>query len=457
MRLEPFDFHYARTRAGIALSTPLNLPERGLVWLTGASGSGKSTLLNLIKGLYPEFIHGTLAGGNPAIARDALYLSQNPHTQIVHERVGEEFFFSMEHRQYTPEQMHAKKYLLEQYGLGDMELKPTAQLSHGQAQRLLLASMLATEPKVLLLDEPTAFLDEEIRTEFYQLLNELKQHVCILLVDHHMQVAEYADVCWHISEQGELNKRSPESWLHETQQALQQLRAESSLTQTPPPLSAQITLSLEQLVVGYDKKQPLFTANATLHSGECTVLCGENGSGKSTLLNTLAGMTKPLGGQCTLHYQASAEEALQQIKPREQMMYVFQHPDSHFFFDTVAEELTQLGVQDIAGTLAHFGLADCAERSPHQLSEGQKRRLTLLFPVLLQRALIVLDEPTFGQDALNAERITQLIRSFKAAGHALIVITHDATLHRAIADQTWEIRDGQLHIHAGAETEETPR
>ena len=213
MRLEPFDFHYARTRAGIALSTPLNLPERGLVWLTGASGSGKSTLLNLIKGLYPEFIHGTLAGGNPAIARDALYLSQNPHTHIVHERVGEEFFFSMEHRQYTPEQMHAKKYLLEQYGLGDMELKPTAQLSHGQAQRLLLASMLATEPKVLLLDEPTAFLDEEIRTEFYQLLNELKQHVCILLVDHHMQVAEYADVCWHISEKGELNKRSPESWL----------------------------------------------------------------------------------------------------------------------------------------------------------------------------------------------------------------------------------------------------
>ena len=95
MRLEPFAFHYARTRAGIVLSEPLILPERGLVWLTGASGSGKSTLLNLIKGLHPEFIHGTLEGGNPAIARDALYLSQTPHTQIVHERVGEEFFFSL--------------------------------------------------------------------------------------------------------------------------------------------------------------------------------------------------------------------------------------------------------------------------------------------------------------------------------------------------------------------------
>lgn len=457
MRLEPFAFHYARTRAGIALSKLLELPERGLVWLTGASGSGKSTLLNLIKGLHPEFIHGKVTGGHPAIARDALYLSQNPHTQIVHERVGEEFFFSMEHRQYTPEQMRAKKSLLAQYGLGELEFATTAQLSHGQAQRLLLASMLATEPRVLLLDEPTAFLDEQIRTEFYQLLAQLKQHACILLVDHHAQVAPYADTCWHISAQGDLSECAPADWLHETQQALQQLRAAPNLTQTPPPLSAQITLSLEQLSVGYDKKHPLFSAHATLHSGECAVLCGENGSGKSTLLNTLAGMTKPLGGQCTLRYQASAEETPQQIKPREQMMYVFQHPDSHFFFDTVAEELTQLGVQDIVGTLAHFGLADCAERSPHQLSEGQKRRLTLLFPVFLQRALIVLDEPTFGQDALNAERITQLIRSFKAAGHALIVITHDATLHRAIADQTWEIRDGQLHIHAGAKAEETPR
>ena len=83
--LPAFEFTYARTRTGIHLPAPLSLPTTGLIWLTGASGAGKSTLLNLIKGLYPEFIHGTLTGGNPAIALDALYLSQNPHTQIVHE------------------------------------------------------------------------------------------------------------------------------------------------------------------------------------------------------------------------------------------------------------------------------------------------------------------------------------------------------------------------------------
>jgi energy-coupling factor transport system ATP-binding protein len=170
------------------------------------------------------------------------------------------------------------------------------------------------------------------------------------------------------------------------------------------------------------------------------VLCGENGSGKSTLLNTLAGLIKPLSGKITLNISGT------HVKPHSHMMYVFQHPDSHFFFDTVAQELTQLGVTDIEFTLAQFGLEGCAERSPHQLSEGQKRRLTLLFPILLGKSLIVLDEPTFGQDALNAERITQLIQSFKSAGYALIVITHDPVLHEAIADQTWRIMDKRLHI-----------
>ncbi len=450
MRLQPFAFTYARTRAGIVLSTPLELPERGLVWITGASGSGKSTLLNLIKGLHPEFIHGIVTGNDPAIARDALYLSQNPHTQIVHERVGEEFFFSLEHRQYAPEQMHAKKSLLAQYGLGELEFAPTPQLSHGQAQRLLLASMLATEPKVLLLDEPTAFLDAPIRNEFYQLLNELKQHVCILLVDHHREVAAYADTSWHVQSDGEIKQRSPTQWLAETEHQLAQLRAQPELAEQPPTLSARIKLTLNSLTVGYDKRHPLFTANATLASGECAVLSGENGSGKSTLLNTLAGMTKPLAGKAWIEYQTTDDQAMRSIPPREQMMYVFQHPDSHFFFDTVGEELKQLGVSDIEGTLARFGLAGCAEHSPHQLSEGQKRRLTLLFPVLRQRALIVLDEPTFGQDALNAERITQLIRSFKAAGHALIVITHDLQLQNAIADYIWRIHDGQLQVETVA-------
>ena len=438
--LPAFEFSYARTRTGIHLPAPLSLPATGLIWLTGASGAGKSTLLNLIKGLYPDFIHGTLTGGNPAIALDALYLSQNPHTQIVHERVGEEFFFSLEHRQDSPSEMHTHLPRLAQFGLENFEMTPTTKLSHGQAQRLLLASMLATDPKVLLLDEPTAFLDPQMRADFYHTLNTLKQNACVILIDHHREVAPLADICWYINERGAIRKLPIAQYLDLTSAELEHERASPQLFSLPHAPS-KIVLNLSHLSIGYDKKTPLFSAaHATLQSGECAVLCGDNGSGKSTLLNTLAGLLKPLSGETTLSASGLS------VKPRTQMMYVFQHPDSHFFFDTVAEELTQLGVADVPTTLTQFGLDNCAERSPHQLSEGQKRRLTLLFPILLKKSLIVLDEPTFGQDALNAERITRLIQSFKSAGYALIVITHDLVLHHAIADQTWRIRHQHLEV-----------
>ena len=438
--LPEFKFEYTRSQTGIQVPTPLSLPDTGLIWLTGASGAGKSTLLNLIKGLHPEFIHGTLTGGDPAMAPDALYLSQNPHTQIVHERVGEEFFFSLEHRQDSPSQMHAQLKLLAQFSLTNFEMTPTAKLSHGQAQRLLLASMLATAPKVLLLDEPTAFLDPQMREDFYHELRRLKHNACIILIDHHPEVAQYADSCWYVNAKGVVSEVPTTQYLNLIATELE-LERTSALPFTLPTAPTQINLNLTNVAVGYDKKAPLFTAaHATLHSGECAVLCGDNGSGKSTLLNTLAGVLKPLSGDITLNVAGTF------VKPRTQMMYVFQHPDSHFFFDTVAQELAQLGVTDVAATLAKFGLEGCAERSPHQLSEGQKRRLTLLFPIFLQKALIVLDEPTFGQDTLNAERITQLILTFKSAGYALIVITHDPVLHEAIADQTWCIQDRRLKV-----------
>ncbi len=433
-----FEFTYSRNSVGIQLTEPLTVPATGLIWLTGASGSGKSTFLNLLKGLHPEFIHGTLRGGNPAIAPHALYLSQNPHTQLVRERVGEEFFFSLEHRQDAPEQMAAQKHMLERFGLGDFEFAATHSLSHGQAQRLLLASMLATQPSILLLDEPTAFLDAAMRAEFYQLLNTLKQDACIILIDHHAAVAECADTCWHVDADGRIEAMSVAQYQAHTHSELIQAQSVTQVLNLPIP--PPIRLELNDLTIGYSRKAPLFSASAQLNSGECAVLCGANGSGKSTLLNTLAGLTKPISGQLKLW--VNGEPA----KPRTQMMYVFQHPDSHFFFDTVAQELTQLGIQDIDATLAQFGLMGCAERSPQQRSEGQKRRLTQLLPIFFGRPRIVLDEPTFGQDALNTMRITQLIQAFKSAGYALIVITHDAQLQAHIADQIWQIDQGQLRI-----------
>lgn len=438
--LKPFNFTYARSSAGVSLSHSLRYNARQVIWLVGGSGSGKSTLLHLLKGFHPEFLAGDVSGNDPAIFKEAMYMAQNPISQIVHERVGEEFFFTLENQHASIESMHAARHWLTEFGLQNKENASTSQLSHGLAQRLILASQLAAEPSWLLLDEPTAFLNPSMRDEFYEILKSLKQHVGMVLIDHHPHASKIADACWHVNAQGLITEMSVDEWMSLQTQEIKQEMEHPTDDWIVQPLNGAFELSAHHMAVGY-KKNPLFTAHFALKSGECAVLIGDNGAGKSTLFNTLAGMQKPLSGDFLLkkndtHIKNATTE----------MAYVFQHPDSHFYFDTIAEDLTQLGVIDMAATLEQIGLPNTAKRSPHQLSEGQKRRLTLLYPCLQSRPLVLLDEPTFGQDAINTLRITRLILALKHAGHMVIVITHEPTLQDAIADQVWHIQDNVLNI-----------
>lgn len=440
LQLSPFKFTYARSTAGVSVSRPLTFKPRQVIWLVGASGSGKSTFLHLLKGFYPEFLSGELTGDDPAVFKQAMYMAQNPLSQIVHERVGEEFFFTLENAHNSVETMNYALHWLAQFGLAAQEFSPTAQLSHGMAQRLVLASQLAAQSEWLLLDEPTAFLNPAMRDEFYTMLKLLKKDVGMVLIDHHPQAAEFADVCWYIDAQGEVSEMAVADYVAMQAHELQQEKQNPSHSWQINALPSTLQLEAQHVTIGY-KNKPLFTADFSLKSGECAVLIGDNGAGKSTFFNTLAGMHKPLSGQFILKNNQS-----KLTKPSKHMAYVFQHPDSHFYFDTIEEDLTQLGVSDIPATLANIGLPDTAHRSPHQLSEGQKRRLTLLYPCLQSKPLILLDEPTFGQDAINALRITRLILALKDAGYTLIVITHDLALQQAIADIIWTIKSRQLQV-----------
>ena len=435
--ISPFSFRYTRSNAGLSLTEALNINPNQVIWLVGNSGSGKSTFLHLLKGFYPEFLTGELNGENPEIFKDAAYIAQNPLSQIVHERVGEEFFFSMENAAWTDERMQQARKWLSRFGLNEQEFAPTTQLSHGLSQRLLLASMLAFEPSWIVFDEPTAFLNPTMREEFYAMLESLKGQIGMLLIDHHAHAAQFADICWHVADDGVISEISVEQWLAQQAAVLALEKSAPNAFWTVPRLAESVQLTAKKLVIGYPNT-PLFTANFTLNSGDCAVLVGANGTGKSTLFNTLAGVQKPLSGKFELTING------QNTLPTSQMAYVFQHPDSHFFFDTIAEELTQLGVDDIEHALAQIGLEGRGQASPHQLSEGQKRRLTLLYPCLQQRPLVLLDEPTFGQDAINTERIIRLIQLLKQAGHALIVIAHDTEVQDAIATHVWHIHDGEL-------------
>lgn len=467
--LPAFEFKHQRTGSTLSLNQALFLPKTGLIWLTGHSGSGKSTFLHLLMGMHPEFIQGNLTSKNNsdsqhqqqpqpqnpidiAIATDAMFLSQNPLTQIMHERIGEEFHVGMELKHTPLQSMLHQAERLKTFGFFDQELSPTHSLSHGQIQRLLLASILACEPKIILMDEPCAFLDEAMRTEVYQMLARIKTSTCVILIDHHTEVAAIADECWHIDHTGQIRTLPTQTYLTQTNNELQQLnihpqihqRAESAIATGIEPIDlphqSKLTLHINQLTIGYDTNQPLFTLHAHINSGECAVIHGQNGCGKSTLLNTLAGITNPLSGAI----QLTSNGTIVPIKTH--MSYVFQHPDSHFFYDTIAQELQQMGVTEASRILSEFDLGQSLNHSPHQLSEGQKRRFTLLMPMLQKKPLVVLDEPTFGQDPVNCERITQYIQTLKQQGYALIVISHDKQLTQTIATQIWHIEHKRCNI-----------
>lgn len=435
--ITPFSFQYTRSNSSIFLTQPLHIEENQIIWLVGNSGSGKSTFLHLLKGFYPEFISGQLKGTAPSCFLDAAYIAQNPLTQIVHEHVGEEFFFSMENAGWSVTKMHEARHWLEIFSLDDKEYEKTEHLSHGLSQRLLLSSMLACKPSWVLFDEPTAFLNTQMRDEFYIMLKQLKGHIGMLLIEHHPHASDIADICWHIDDDGLISTMSIDSWQRkQTEMILLESENPNNLWHTTSQPD-KIKLISKALIVGY-KDQPLFSSNFTLESGDCAILLGENGTGKSTLFNTLAGLQKPLSGL----FELSINEQL--IKNHSnQMSYVFQHPDSHFYFDTIIEELTQLGIKNPDKLLNKIGLSN-GNQSPHLLSEGEKRRLSLLYPFLQKKPLILLDEPTFGQDIINTQRIITLINKLKESGYLLIVITHDTFVQNAIATHIFQINNGQL-------------
>ncbi len=432
--IPPFSFYYTRSRKKIVLEHALTLSDQKIIWLVGNSGCGKSTFLHLLKGFYPEFLQGDLSNDSINILENAAYIAQNPLSQILHERVGEEFFFSMENAHYSHEQMRAKKSWLKEFGLEEKEFEKTSHLSHGQAQRLLLASMLATKPEWIILDEPTAFLDDSIRHSFYTTLHSFKKKMGIIIIDHNLSMAKIADTCLHINDEGLITEISVQDWLLLQEKEILQSSSFGSNLIAPAHTTE---LSAKNLLIGYPSKI-LFRATFTIQSRECAVLLGDNGSGKSTFFNTLASIQKPLQGK--LDFKVNEKPASIQ----NHLAYIFQHPDSHFFFDTLSDELKQLGLNEPDSVLNEMNLQNRNHHSPHQLSEGQKRRLTLFFPVLQKRSLILMDEPTFGQDHVQTQKIIQLIQELKSAGYALIVITHDINVQKEIATHIWRIKKGEL-------------
>ena len=447
--------------------------ERVLV--LGPSGSGKSTLMGGLAGLLGGTEEGeatgtlTVDGVAPAQARGRVgLLMQDPEAQVVLARVGDDVAFGMENMGVAREEIWPRvENSLEAVGLSVPLDHSTTELSGGQKQRLALASILAMGPGLLLLDEPTANLDPsgvaEVRAAVEAVVERTGATVVVVehrvdvwasLVDRVIVVADGAIAAdgplrQVLAQQGDaLRERG--IWLPGDDVA-----AEVGPAPEVPPASSGTTpiARVADLTIGYDKNSPVRSGiDLTIERGVSTCIVGANGAGKSTFALTLAGLLPPISGTVEVETSDGTrgdphEWSSKQLLGR--MSMVFQEPEYQFLASTVAEELAigprAAGMTDeeiaplVDEHLEALGLTKLARANPMTLSGGEKRRLSVATALISAPELLILDEPTFGQDRGTWLGLVRLLRAALARGVTLVSITHDPAFVAAMGQRVVDL------------------
>jgi energy-coupling factor transport system ATP-binding protein len=421
---------FAYPEGGGALEGVSLAVERGeIVLLLGASGSGKSTLLRAFAGLVPWFHGGRFEGRVEVAGRDTrrarpaelagtvASVFQDPEDQIVLAHVASEVAFGLENIGTAPAAIGpAVQAALAAVGIEHLAGRRVTELSGGELQRVCLASALALEPELLLLDEPTSQLDPAGADAFLALALDGRT-TTIVSEQRPASVLPYATRVVFL-ERGRIVLDAPRD------EAVAWLETNRPAWLSPPRnrllLEAGETVCwVDDVSFAYDRPV-LRGASLELHRGEVVALTGPNGSGKTTLAKLAAGLLAPQGGHVERQGRAT---------------YLLQDPGRYLVCERGDEEVA-LGADlaRAARALREVGLAGSEARHPRDLSSGERERLALATVLVTDPDLLVLDEPTRGVDPQRKVELAELLRE-QARERATLVVTHDRVFARAVADR----------------------
>ncbi|QMU96476.1 ATP-binding cassette domain-containing protein [Microbacterium esteraromaticum] len=442
------------------------------VLLLGASGAGKSTLLHGLAGVLGGDEEGDAEGrllidGAPASASrgGAGLVLQDPDSQVILARVGDDVAFGCENLGIPREEIWRRvDEALDAVGLDVPLDRPTKALSGGQKQRLALAGALAMRPGLLLLDEPTANLDPagvvEVRDAVERMLQT--QRTTLIVVEHRLGVwLPLIDRVIVLGDGGIIADGRPEQVL-----AAQGERLADAGVWVPgrPPRhpAPPVASPGEALLTGRDLAVARVRGTAVasgidvdVRAGSVLAITGPNGAGKSTLGLTLAGLLPPVAGAVTASDALAAGAAAQPIRwtSRELLTRVgtvFQEPEHQLLASTVQDELAigarSLGLSEAEiaersdELLQRLRLDRLAKANPYTLSGGEKRRLTVAAALITRPRVLMLDEPTFGQDARTWQELVAILAALRDDGAALIAVTHDLDVIAALHAERFELR-----------------
>lgn len=455
------------------------------VLLLGASGAGKSTLLQAMAGVLGGAEEGDEVGEllldsvRPEEVRGrAGLLLQDPDAHLVLARVGDDIAFGCENLGVPRDEIWRRVgESLDAVGL-DLPLDhATSELSGGQKQRVALAGVLAMRPGLLLLDEPTANLDPDGVIEVRDTVDRVVRSTGATLVVIEHRVDVWLDVVERIvvldAEGGVLadgpareviaaeGRRLADAgvWVPGIDPLGGRAARSTNADDRPAADTAQSELlTAGALAVARVPGRPVASdIELVLSAGRALVVTGPNGAGKSTLALTLAGLIPPEAGEVRASDELATGAGPHPARWRSRELLtrigtVFQDPEHQFVSGTVEDELAvslkalrlpKPEIRDrVSAMLERMRLAPLARANPYTLSGGQKRRLSVASALIARPRVLVLDEPTFGQDSRTWAELVLLLGDLLDEGCAVIAITHDRAFIRALADQELVVRDG---------------
>lgn len=470
-------WRHASRRAWALRDVSFRVEPGERVLLLGASGSGKSTMLHGLAGVLGGDEEGESTGellvdGVPAAGargRAGLVL-QDPDSQVILARVGDDVAFGCENLGVPRDEIWRRVgAALDAVGLGVPLDRPTKALSGGQKQRLALAGALAMQPSLLLLDEPTANLDPagvaEVRDAVTTLLS--RHPATLVVVEHRVDVwLPVVDRVIVLGEGGVIADGAPDAVLGREGERL----AAAGVwvpgippAMPPPPARAPGAplLSARGLAVARVRGVPVAEGiDLDVLAGSALAITGPNGAGKSTLGLTIAGLLPPASGALEASPVLAAGAGSEPIRWRSRDLLtrigtVFQDPEHQLLAKTVRDELAVgpralgldpgLTAQRVDELLERLRLAPLAAANPYTLSGGEKRRLTVAAALATAPRVLVLDEPTFGQDARTWAELVALLARLRDGtdaeeGSAIVAITHDLAVVEALLAERFELR-----------------
>ena len=502
IELKDFSFQYKAQSEPTLKNLNLTIYKGEKVLIVGPSGSGKSTIGQCLNGIIPNIYKGTSSGQFLIQGKEAFDLSiyekshlvstvlQDTDGQFIGLSVAEDLAFALENDMVDLGTMKERvQSWAERLDLMKLLDHRPQDLSGGQKQRVSLAGVLIDESPILLFDEPLANLDPKSGQDIIDLIDQIheEQGTTTIIIEHRLEDVLYRPVDRVILiNQGQVlfNGRPDEllrttllaengireplylTTLRQLGQDIDQLEhldrledieltgvnrsiPEATFTKTG---EAEELLKLEQISFAYQENHPILkNISLTIPKGQRLAIVGKNGAGKSTLAKAICGFITTEG-----QYTSRGEDIKQEsVKERaERVGYVLQNPNqmisTNMIFDEVALGLRLRGISEedikerVYQALKTCGLYEFRKWPISALSYGQKKRVTIASILILGPEILVLDEPTAGQDQRNYTDIMEFLDSLQEKGHTIVMITHDMQLMLDYSDRALVVSDGQI-------------